>query len=126
MLEAKLCKSIFYIHKYSTHTHAHAHTILSVPPSRHNHTQADNSVSQRALSLTLWPPLDRGSSWTGTHGCLELTSLGELKEEESLSASENDQLSIQGSVCHCTAMSLCPERPKQDEKVFKICSSTML
>lgn len=85
---------VFFIYTNIVHTHAHAHTILSVPPSRHSHTQADNSVSQRALSLTLWPPLDRGSSWTGTHGCLELTSLGELKEEESLSASENDQLSI--------------------------------
>lgn len=70
---------IFFIY-----THTDAPIILSIPPSRHNHTQADNSVSQGASSLTLWPPPDRGSSWTGTHGCLELTSPGELEGEESL------------------------------------------
>lgn len=86
-------------------TRARAHTVLSVPPSRHSHTRADNAVSQGASSLTLWPPLDKGSSWTGTHGCLELTSPGELEGEESLSASENDQLSFHSSVHQRTTVS---------------------
>lgn len=114
-LEKQRCAWSKTLHKYffictHTDTHTHAHTILSVPPSRHNHTQADNSVSQGALSLTLWPPPDRGSSWTGTHGCLELASPGELEGEESLSASENDQLSFHGSVCECAVMSPRPRK----------------
>lgn len=80
-----------------TRTRAHTQSWASLP-SRHSHTRADNSVSQGALSLTLWLPLDKGSSWTGTHGCLELTSPGEPEGEEFLPASENDQLSFHSSV----------------------------
>ena len=115
MLQANPCINIF-------HKRRRTHTILNVPPSRHIHTQADNSVSQRALCVTLWSPPDRGSSWTETHGCPELTSLGELKGEESLSASKDDQLS---SVCECSVMCLCPGKSEQDEQDLKMCSSAV-
>lgn len=100
-----LHKYISYAHMHARgNTHTHTHSWASLP-SRHSHTRADNSVSQGALSLTLWPPPDKGSSWTGTHGCLELTSPGELEGEEFLSASENDQLSFHSSVHEGTTVS---------------------
>lgn len=106
-LEKERCARSKSLHKYIScaRTHPHTHRVLSVPPSRHSHTRADNSVSQGALSLTLWPPPDKGSSWAGTHDCLELTFPGELEGEESLSASENDQLSFRSAAHERTTVS---------------------
>lgn len=108
-LEANPLKNIF--HEWSAH-------VLSwvFLPAGTNHTQADNSVSQWALSVTLWSPADRRSSWTGTHGCPELASPEEFKGEESLSASEDDQLS---SVCECAVMSLTQEGLSKMSKTCK-------
>lgn len=89
--ETKIC--LKQNHSYFQHTHIHTHTHNSIPSSRQNYTQADNPVSQRTSSLALWPLPDRGSSWTGTHGCLEPTPPGELDTEDSLSALEKDHLS---------------------------------
>lgn len=72
-LEKQKCAWSKTQHKYFSYTHSHACTILSVAPSRHSHTQADNSVSQGALSLTPLAPsrqrkqLDRDPRLPPTH-----------------------------------------------------------